>query len=73
MWASERSQQRHGASLTEASENDPTGIDPIYNDFVLDEVTDHADRLEHPILIFCCVEAKGIDIEPAGIGDPPTY
>ena len=67
MWASEPSQERHRASLTEASENNATGIDTIYIDFVVDEFPDHAGRLEHPIFILCRVKTKGIDIEPADV------
>jgi len=71
VWASEPSQERHSPSLTEASENDPTGIDTIYIDFVFDEFVDHAGRLEHAGLILCSVETKGIDIEPTNVGDAP--
>lgn len=73
MRTSESSQERHSASLTEASENDPTGIDAIYVDFVFDELIDLAGRLEHAGFIFCSVETKGIDIEPTNVGDAPIY
>ena len=71
MWTSESSQERHSPSLTEASENDPTGIDAIYIDFVFDEFINQASRLEHASFILCSVETKGIDIEPTNVGDAP--